>query len=158
MHSTSRAPELSATRRRDSCWITEAPSSGPLQHFHDAPTLQLRHRTGLAHAHPVAFTHVVRFVVRVEVLRALHGLLVAPVTHAVDDRDHHGLVHLDLYRDAFTHLAAVRPRLRGAVGHYVSSRIDSAAAISRSRRKVWSRAMSRRTTVSRLVSSSWPVA
>src|SRR4051794_9047826 len=158
MHSTSRAPELSATRRRDSCWITEAPPSGPPQHFHDPPALPLRHRTRPAHPHPVAFPHAVGFLVRVQVLRALDGLLVPPVTHAVDDRDHHGLVHLDLHRDAFTHLAAVRPRLRGSVGHYVSSRIDSAAAISRSRRKVWSRAMSRRTTVNRFVSSSWPVA
>src|SRR4051794_19640836 len=158
MHSTSRAPELSATRSRAFCWITEPPSPAPPHPFHAAPALQLRHRPRLAHAHPVAFAHVVGFVVRVQVLRALDGLLVPPVTHAVDDRDHHGLVHLDLHRDAFTHLAAVRPRLRGSVGHYVSSRIDSAAAISRSRRKVWSRAMSRRTTVNRFVSSSWPVA
>src|ERR1700690_3570395 len=100
MHSTSRAPELSATRRRDSCWITAttfaAGSSCTLEHFYDPPALQLRQRTGLAHPHPVTLTHVVGLVVRVQVLRALHRLLVAAVAHAVDDRDDHRLVHLDL--------------------------------------------------------------
>src|SRR4029077_8400313 len=129
MHSTSRAPELSATRRRDSCWITFAPSPGPLEDFDDPPALQLRERTGLAHAHTVALAHVVGLIVGVEVLRALHRLLGAPVTHAVDDRDHARLVHLDLHRDALTHLAAVGSRLRRVVGHQVPSRVASCAAI-----------------------------
>src|SRR6266511_560507 len=76
MHSTSRAPELSATLSRLSCWITlsrslaanrdtrlagarslasalcslpfvRRASSRPLQHFDDAPPLQMRQRTGL---------------------------------------------------------------------------------------------------------------
>src|SRR4051812_29553518 len=158
MHNTSRAPELSATLSRDSCWITGAPSSSPLEHFDDAPALQLRHRARFAHADPVPFAHVVGLVVGVEVLRALDRLLIAAVPDPVDDRDDNRLVHLDLDRDALTDLAAVRSGLRGVVGHYVSSRIASCAAISRSRRKVCSRAMSRRTTVSRVVSSSWPVA
>src|SRR5579862_7703615 len=98
MHSTSRAPELSATRKRDSCWITTTTFAGDssctLENFDHSPPLQLRKRARLAHADPVTLAHVVRLVVRVEVLRALHRLLVAAVPHPVDDRDHDGLVHL----------------------------------------------------------------
>src|SRR6476646_4071117 len=97
MQSTSRAPELSATLSRLSCWIMltrslsasretrlaavrslasalrklraprRADSSRPLEDFHDPPVLQLRQRTGLRDAHAVALAGVVGLVVGIEV-------------------------------------------------------------------------------------------
>src|SRR2546423_12695919 len=77
MHRTVLAPELSATFRRLSCWIIASP--GPFEDFDDPPPLQLRSRTGLLDAHPVAFPEVVDLVVGVEPGRALERLLVAAV-------------------------------------------------------------------------------
>src|SRR5262249_4780432 len=114
MHSTSRAPELSATLSRLSCWIM---SARPLQDFHDAPALQLRERTRLGQAHPVALTGVVRLVVRVEVARLLHGLAVARVPDPVDDRDDHRLVHLRGDHEPFPDLPGVRANFGLFVGH-----------------------------------------
>src|ERR1017187_6156949 len=70
----SRAPELSAMRRRLSCWTTSAPLSRPLEHLLDPPTLQLGQGAGLGEAYTVADPHVVGFVMGVQALRALHGL------------------------------------------------------------------------------------
>src|SRR6266511_510367 len=136
MQSTSRAPELSATLSRLSCWIMltrslsasrdtrlaavrslasalrklraprRADSSRPLENFHDAPVLQLRQRASLGDPDPVALARVVGLVVRVEVIRALHGLAVAAVTHAVDHGHHDRLVHLGGDHETLPHLAA----------------------------------------------------
>src|SRR5712692_8792653 len=135
MHSTSRAPELSATFSRLSCWIMllrslsasrdtrlaavrsrasalrklRAPrdddSSRSFQDFDDAPVLQLRQRTGLGDPHPVALAGVVALVVGIEVAGLLQRLAVAAVTDAVDHRDHHGLVHLGGDHDPLPDLA-----------------------------------------------------
>src|SRR3954447_20365410 len=101
MHSTSLAPLLSATRSRDSCWITVLPptsrfarSLGPLQHFDDTPALVLAEWPGLHDANLVADVGIVRLVVGVQPLRAHHELAVLGVTNAFDDRDDGGLVHL----------------------------------------------------------------
>src|SRR5919199_1457504 len=51
MQSTSLAPLLSATRRRDSCWIM---SASALQHLDDPPALLLRERARLGDTHAVA--------------------------------------------------------------------------------------------------------
>src|SRR3954447_25117468 len=76
MQSTSLAPELSATRRRGSCWIIGT-SLRALQDFDDAPVLQLGQRTGLADAHPVTDLGLVGLVVGVDALGPLHRLGVA---------------------------------------------------------------------------------
>src|SRR6476619_6734515 len=109
MHSTSRAPELSATLSRVSCWIICSPCRlpGPLEHFDHAPALLARHGPDLLDAHAVAFTDFVRLVVRVQPVGALQGLAVVRVTHAVDDAHDHGLLHLGGDDDPFTHLAGV---------------------------------------------------
>ena len=74
MQSTSLAPLLSATRRRVSCWIIVAPLSSD---FDEPPALELRQRAGLLHADAVADVEVVGLVVDVELLGALHRLVVA---------------------------------------------------------------------------------
>src|SRR5919106_3714575 len=89
MQRSSRAPVLSATFRRDSCWII-----GPLlRGLHDlleAPALELRERTRLDEADDVADLRLVRLVVRVELRAPLDDLLVHRVhlhdVHANDDR------------------------------------------------------------------------
>src|SRR6266545_6969031 len=92
MQRTVLAPELSATLRRLSCWIIVSP--GPFEDFDDPPPLQLRGRSGLLDTYPVPLPEVVDLVVGVEPGRALEGLLVAAVTHPVDDRHDHRLLHL----------------------------------------------------------------
>src|SRR4051812_33509775 len=81
MHRTSLAPLLSATRKRDSCWIT---SAGPLEDFDEAPALQLRQRPGLLDANAVADVEVVLLVVDVQLLGALQRLPVQRMADAVD--------------------------------------------------------------------------
>src|ERR1700742_239464 len=119
MHSTSRAPELSATLSRVSCWIIWVPRRlpRPLEHFDDPPALVARQRPGLLDAHAVALAHFVRLVVRVEPVRALEGLAVARVAHSVDDADDNRLVHLRRDDDAFSDLAGVRPRRGFRLSH-----------------------------------------
>src|SRR6476646_9632541 len=159
MHKTSRAPELSDTRSRLSCWIISSPR--PFEHFDDPPALLLRQRPGLAHADAVALARVVRLVVRVEPLRALQRLAVATVLHAVDDRDDHRLVHLRRDHEPLPHLARVGTALGAVVSHQLSPSfvaIASAASISRARSRVSQRAISRRTCGSRAEFVSWPVA
>src|SRR5205085_9450105 len=112
MHSTSLAPELSATRRRDSCWITGSPH--PLDDFDDAPALGLGNRPGLLETHAVADFEVVLLVVGVDLLGPLHGLVVARVTDPLGDGDGHSLVHGVRGHDSLPHLAAVRTGRRRA--------------------------------------------
>src|ERR671918_2620609 len=87
MQRSSRAPVLSATRRRVSCWITLLRL---LHHFCQAPALQLRDRARLDDADDVADLRGVRLVVRVELRRAADDLLVPLVrldrVDADDDR------------------------------------------------------------------------
>src|SRR2546426_8082327 len=106
MQRTVLAPELSATLRRLSCWIIASP--GPFEDFDDPPPLELRGRTGLLDAHPVALLEVVDLVVGVEPGRALERLLVAAVADPLDDGHDHGLVHLGGHDGAVADLAAVR--------------------------------------------------
>src|SRR5215213_1287902 len=91
MQRTSLAPLLSATRRRDSCWITSSP--GPFEHFDEVPALALRQRARLPDADPIADAGVVQLVVGEELLGPLHGLRIAGVAHPVDDADDDGLLH-----------------------------------------------------------------
>ena len=109
MQSSSRAPVLSATLRRDSCWITY----GPLQHFVQAPALRAAERTALDHAHGVSDVRVVVLVVRVQRRRRADDLLVHPVLASRVDADRDGLVGLVGDDDALAHLDV---RLRGRLG------------------------------------------
>src|SRR5919109_3535803 len=92
MHRSSRAPVLSATRSRVSCW-TIGRLLRLLQHLGEAPVLHLRERTRLDEADDVADLRHVALVVRVELAGAADDLLVHRVrlhrVHADDDR----LVH-----------------------------------------------------------------
>src|SRR6266542_4316354 len=95
MHRSSRAPVLSATRRRVSCWITSDPS-GSLRHLEDLgepPALRLRERAGLDDADDVPGLGLVLLVMGVELRRAADHLLVLRVRlHGVDANDDR-LVH-----------------------------------------------------------------
>ena len=69
-------------------------------------------------------------------------------TSEIDHRDHDGLVHLRRHCDALADLARVQPLLGSFVRHlglrhHASLDCASCAAISRSRIKVWMRAISR---------------
>src|SRR4029079_2423075 len=77
MQSSSRAPVLSATLSRDSCWIIGVP--GPLQHVDEAPALAPAEGAALDHADCVAHVRLVLLVVSVERRRRADDLLV----HAV---------------------------------------------------------------------------
>src|SRR5438094_10035320 len=103
MHRTVLAPELSATLRRLSCWIIASP--GPFEDFDDPPPLELRGRTGLLDAHPVALLEVVDLVVGVEPGSALERLLVAAVADTLDGGHDRGLVHLRSHVGALAALA-----------------------------------------------------
>src|SRR5437868_15356425 len=128
MQRTVLAPELSATLRRLSCWIIASP--GPFEDFDDPPPLELRGRTGLLDAHPIALFEVVDLVVGVEPGRALERLLVAAVADPVDDHHDHRLVHLGGHDGALPDLAAVGARrfCRRCLTHAFSP--ASAASIS----------------------------
>src|SRR5262249_16692676 len=99
MQSSSRAPVLSATRRRDSCWITRPrlslarASLGHLDDLGEPPGLCPRQRPRLDDADDVAHVRLVALVVRVELLRPADHLLVARVhLHRLDTNDDR-LVH-----------------------------------------------------------------
>src|SRR5689334_21274157 len=79
MHRISRAPVLSATRSRVSCWITSisyvcqfsgnrslAELLGPLEDLHDPPPLGGGERPGLHEEHPVTDAALVLLVVRLQ--------------------------------------------------------------------------------------------
>src|SRR3954469_871337 len=102
MQRTSLAPLLSATRRRDSCWIIWLPR--PFQHLHEAPALELRQRAGLLDPHAVADLAVVGLVVGVELLGPHHRLLVERMGLAGGHGDDGGLVHAGAGDDALADL------------------------------------------------------
>src|SRR5690242_13984186 len=135
MQRTSFAPVLSATRSRDSCWITvfswcepRIPSAvgvgvgdagsrsalgqpkaqlllGLLEDLDDAPALGGGQRPGLHEEDTVTDAGGVLLVVRLELAGAAQGLLVQRVLHAVLDGDDDGLVHLVADDEALTGLA-----------------------------------------------------
>src|ERR687896_1795882 len=110
MQSSSRAPVLSATLSRDSCWII-----GLLRLLDDlgeAPVLQLRERSRLDDADDVADLGRVGLVVRVELRRAADDLLVPPVRLDRVDLDDDRLVHRGRDDDATALLAAAALCLR----------------------------------------------
>src|SRR6185436_10588593 len=102
MQSSSRAPVLSATLSRDSCWIIGLP--GPLQHFDEAPALAPAERPALDHADGVAHVCLVLLVVSVERRRRADDLLVHAVLPGHVDAHRDGLVGLVGHDDALAHL------------------------------------------------------
>src|SRR5439155_19689990 len=108
MQSSSRAPVLSATLRRVSCWIIRR-LPRLLHDLREAPVLHLRERARLDDAHGVAHAGRVLLVVRVELDRAADDLLVARVR----------LDHVDLDDD----------RLVAVVGHDDAAALLPAAAL-----------------------------
>src|SRR5689334_15063453 len=115
MQSSSRAPVLSATLRRDSCWII-SPLPRPLHDLREAPALRLRERSRLDDADRVADAGGVRLVVRVELDRAADDLLVLRMALDHVDLDDDRLVALVGDDDAAALLApaALGLRLLGA--------------------------------------------
>src|SRR5919201_96506 len=110
MQRISRAPVLSATRSRDSCWITDGllqcgprptghrtcgrwSSFSDLQDLGEAPVLRLRQRPRLDDADDVADVRLVLLVVRVELGRPADDLLVLRVCLHRVDTDDDRLVH-----------------------------------------------------------------
>src|SRR5262245_30766991 len=100
MQRISRAPVLSATLRRVSCWITVTPAcavpSSPST-LHDPgqpPVLRLGQRARLDDAHGVADRRGVALIVRVELARPAHDLLVLRVGLRHGDLDDDRLVAL----------------------------------------------------------------
>src|SRR5690606_17332335 len=87
------APELSAIRTIDSCWIIVA-SPRSLDHLEHAPTLRPRERTRLLDTDHVPLASGVPLVVRVVLLRTPDLLAVERVCDHPLDGDDHGLVHL----------------------------------------------------------------
>src|SRR5690606_39616186 len=143
MTSTSLAPLLSATLRRLSCWIIGL--LRPLQDLDQPPALLLRQGAGLDDADAIAGAQLVVLVVRVEPARADHRHLVERVRLAGGHDDDGGLVHRCRGDDALADLAC-RPLGGGGLCHHAfSSMSASAAAISRARSSVSSRATSLRT-------------
>src|SRR5919108_2896843 len=104
MQSSSRAPVLSATRRRDSCWIIGLPRR--LHDLGQSPVLRLRERARLDDADDVADLRLVALVVRVELRRAANDLLVARVRLDRVHLHHDRLVHRARDDDAAALLAA----------------------------------------------------
>src|SRR5262245_1596978 len=101
MHKSSWAPALTATRSRDSWWITSSAllsrasvPLGLLEALDDPPALGGRQRPGLHQEHPVADPALVDLVVSLELAGTAQDLAVQrvldPVLHDNDD----GLVHL----------------------------------------------------------------
>src|SRR5919204_658567 len=93
MQRISRAPVLSATRSRDSCWITGSPLPRGLDDLGEPPVLRLRKRTCLDDQDDVADLRLVLLVVGVELDAAPDDLLVARVRLDRVDLDDDRLVH-----------------------------------------------------------------
>src|SRR4051794_30721592 len=101
MQRISRAPVLSATRKRDSCWITDGllpcgspdtrgrwSSFGYLHNLGQAPVLRLRQRSRFDNPDDVADLRLVLLVVGVEPRRAADDLLVLRMRlHGIDAHD-----------------------------------------------------------------------
>src|ERR687885_673063 len=113
MVSSSLAPVLSATLRRDSCWIIWLLRL--LEDLDEAPALRGRERPRLADHHEVADAGGAGLVVRLHLRGAADDLAVEAVLHPVLDLDDDRLVHLVARHVAATHLAvaAVRGRRCG---------------------------------------------
>src|SRR5919198_4138353 len=95
MQRISLAPVLSATRSRDSCWITSNPClPGLLEDLDDAPALRRGQRPGLHEEDAVADARSVLLVVRLELVGTSDDLAVQRVLDAVLDGDDDGLFHL----------------------------------------------------------------
>src|SRR3984885_11112411 len=107
----SRAPVLSATRRRVSFWIIGPASLRPLDDPNQPPALGPRERTRLAHDHRVADVRVVRLVVGVQRVRGADDLLVAAVAPSRVGPPGDLLIGLVRHHDALTRLLATRPVL-----------------------------------------------
>src|SRR5215475_10485215 len=125
MHNNSLAPVLSATRSRDSCWITELSCVSSwfsailtvrrawpnrfllraLENLHDPPALRGRQRTGLHQEDPVADAALVLLVVRLELARSPHDLAVERVLDPILDGHDDGLVHLVAHHETLAYLA-----------------------------------------------------
>src|SRR5687768_17298635 len=121
MHRISRAPVLSATRSRDSCWITSVSSSASspepelgrtlallrsLDDLDDPPALRRRQRPRLHEQNPVTGAAGVALVVGLEPAGAAQDLAVERVLDPVLDDHDDGLVHLVAHHDPLPHLAA----------------------------------------------------
>src|ERR1700710_525642 len=100
MHRISLAPVLSATRSRDSCWITSTPSRGRpgslglLEDLDQPPALGGRQRTGLHQLHPVTDPGGVGLVVRFDLCGGAQHLAVQRMLLAVLQRHYDRLIHL----------------------------------------------------------------
>src|SRR6476469_8996294 len=112
MQSSSRAPVLSATRTRDSCWITVSPLLRHLEDLGQAPALRLREGACLDDADDVARLRLVLLVVGVELLRAADHLLVLRVRLDRVDPDDDRLVHRRRDDDAAAVLVSATLRIR----------------------------------------------
>src|SRR3954452_4636233 len=136
MQRISLAPVLSATRSRDSCWITSellrhagslerslaeldsdaTPGGavdrtallGALEDLDDPPPLRRRERPRLTDEDEVADAGDVALVVRLDLARAAQDLAIERVLDAVLDLDDDGLVHL-VADDVAAALLAVAP-------------------------------------------------
>src|SRR5215218_9571743 len=111
MQSSSRAPVLSATFRRDSCWII-SPLPRLLDDLREAPALALRQRARLDDAHGVADAGGIRLVVRVELDGRADDLLVLGMALDHVDLDDDRLLALVGDDDAAALLAAAALALR----------------------------------------------
>src|SRR6185312_5628583 len=111
MQSSSRAPELSATLSRDSCWIIWL--SRLLDDVDQTPTLGLRQRAGLADPDHVPLAGLVALVVRVQRARAADDLLVGRVPAGDVDADGDRLVAFVGDDDALADLGRDRVALGG---------------------------------------------
>src|SRR5205085_7336066 len=119
MHKISLAPVLSATRSRDSCWIT---SLRFLEYLRHAPPLGGRKRSRLHQQYAVANTTFVALVVRLQLAGATHRLAVQRVLHSVLDPHDDGLVHLVADDNALASLAEpALDRARRRFAHVVTS-------------------------------------
>src|SRR6266853_906675 len=110
MHRISFAPELSATLRRVSCWITLL-----LRCLHDleqAPALLFRDRARLGNADEVPHAALVLLVVNLEPRALLDRLAVQPVGLGRADLDDDRLVHLVGDHGAEPNLALATRQLR----------------------------------------------
>src|ERR1700759_2329827 len=111
MQSSSRAPELSATLRRDSCWIICLPRL--LDDVDQTPTLGLRKGAGLDDPHHVTLAGLVALVVSVQRARAADDLLVGGMAAGDVDADGDRLVAFVGDDDALADLGGDRVALGG---------------------------------------------
>src|SRR6478672_2522080 len=151
MHRISLAPVLSATRSRDSCWITFLspkrragslldPSGGRawpnrellglLEDLHQAPALGGAERAGLHDEDAVADSGGVGLVVRLDLAGAADDLAVEGVLDAVLDLDDNGLVHLVAHHVALAGLAVVALTRLVAHGLLLLAHASASCALS----------------------------